>query len=64
MSINKELRLTERFRMNFRLVALSFLNHPFFEINTGNSSPTSTAFGQITAANGARTVQFRGSIEW
>ena len=33
MSINKELRLTERFRMNFRLVALSFLNHPFFEIN-------------------------------
>jgi hypothetical protein len=64
MSVNKEVRLTERLRMTFRLVALNFLNHPFFEINTGNTSPTSTAFGQITAAQGTRTVQFRGSIEW
>src|SRR4030095_11899330 len=38
MSLNKEVRLTERMRMTFRLVALSFLNHPFFDI--GNSSPT------------------------
>jgi len=62
MSVNKEVRLTERLRMTFRLVALNFLNHPFFDI--GTSSPTSTAFGQITAASGARTIQFRGSIEW
>jgi hypothetical protein len=64
MSLNKEVRLTERLRMTFRLVALSFLNHPFFEINTNNTSPTSTAFGQITGASGNRTVQFRASIEW
>jgi hypothetical protein len=62
MSVNKEVRLTERWRMTFRLVALNFLNHPFFDI--GTSSPTSTAFGQITAASGTRTVQFRASLEW
>ena len=62
MSVNKEVRLTERLRMTFRVVALNFLNHPFFDI--GTSSPTSTAFGQITGASGTRTIQFRGSIEW
>jgi hypothetical protein len=62
MSVNKEVRLTERLRMTFRVVALNFLNHPFFDI--ANSSPTSTAFGQITGASGTRTIQFRGSIEW
>jgi len=64
MSVNKEVRLTERLKMTFRLVALNFLNHPFFEINTGNASPISTAFGQVTSALGTRTMQFRGSIEW
>ncbi|HEY6404367.1 MAG TPA: hypothetical protein VI479_23300, partial [Blastocatellia bacterium] len=64
MSLNKDIRITERMRMTFRLVALNFLNHPFFEINTGNASPTSTSFGQITSANGARTMQFRISLDW
>ncbi len=64
MSINKEVRITEGLRMTFRLVALNFLNHPFFTINTGNASPTSTAFGQYTAADGNRTMQFRVSIDW
>jgi hypothetical protein len=68
MSINKEVRFTERWRMTFRLVALNFLNHPFFEV--GNSDPTSTSFGQITAPaagqrnQGNRTMQFRVSLDW
>jgi hypothetical protein len=62
MSVNKDIRITERWRMSLRMVALSFLNHPFFDL--GNSSPTSTQFGQITGASGTRTVQFRASIEW
>ncbi|MBO0727062.1 MAG: hypothetical protein J2P52_15770, partial [Blastocatellia bacterium] len=62
MSLNKEVRFTERFRMTFRLVALNFLNHPFF--NIGNSSPTSTSFGQITTGSGTRTMQFRVSLDW
>src|SRR5262249_29433199 len=47
MSVNKEVRITEGLRLTLRLVALNFLNHPFFEI--GNTDPTSTSFGQITA---------------
>jgi len=68
MSINKDVRITERMRLTLRLVALNFLNHPFFEI--GNTSPTSTTFGQITAPavgvrnQGNRTMQFRASFEW
>jgi carboxypeptidase family protein len=68
MSINKEVRITERMRLTLRLVALNFLNHPYFEI--GNTSPTSTSFGQITAPQagqrnqGNRTMQFRASFDW
>jgi hypothetical protein len=67
MSLNKEVRFTERWRMTFRVVALNFLNHPFFEI--GNPNPTSTSFGQITAPTtgrnqGNRTIQFRASLDW
>jgi hypothetical protein len=62
MSLNKEVRFTERWRMTFRLVALNFLNHPFFDIAT--SSPTSTSFGQITGGSGTRTMQFRVSLDW
>jgi Carboxypeptidase regulatory-like domain len=67
MSLNKEVRFTERWRMTFRVVALNFLNHPFFEI--GNPNPTSTSFGQITAPTtgrnqGNRTIQFRVSLDW
>jgi hypothetical protein len=68
MSINKDVRITERMRLTLRLVALNFLNHPFFEI--GNSNPTSTSFGQITAPTagtrnqGNRTMQFRVSLDW
>ena len=62
MSINKEVRFTERWRGTVRVVGLNFLNHPFFDI--ANSNPTATTFGQITTARGARTIQFRASVEW
>jgi carboxypeptidase family protein len=62
MSINKEIRIHERWRLNVRAVALNFLNHPFFDI--ANSSPTSTQFGQITKASGNRTIQLRASLDW
>lgn len=63
MSINKEIPITERVRFTMRLVALNFLNHPFFDI--ANSSPTSNTFGLITgASNSTRTMQFRAGIDW
>ena len=62
MSVNKDIRITEKVRVTLRLVALNFLNHPFFDV--GNSSPTSTAFGQVTSGSGTRTMQFRASLDW
>jgi len=62
MSINKIIRIKERWRFNFQAEALNALNHPFFPL--GNTSPTATNFGQITSATGNRTVQLRGSLEW
>ncbi len=62
MSVNKDVRITEKWRMTLRLVALNFLNRPFF--NIANSSPTATTFGQITGAGGTRTMQFRASLDW
>ena len=66
MSINKEIRITEGVRVTMRMVALNFLNHPFFDI--GNSSPTSTTFGQITDTTqintGVRRIQFRVGVDW
>jgi len=62
MSVNKEVRIKERVRMTWRMVALNFLNHPFFDI--GNPNPTSTTFGQITSASGTRRIQFRVSLDW
>jgi hypothetical protein len=62
MSVNKEIRIAEKYRVVLRMVALNFLNHPFFDI--GNSNPTSTTFGQITSASGARRIQFRAGIDW
>jgi hypothetical protein len=62
MSVNKDVRINERFRLTLRAVALNFLNHPFFPL--ANTSPTSTSFGQITSASGNRTVQLRASLDW
>jgi hypothetical protein len=62
MSINKMVRIRERWRFNFQMEALNVLNHPFFPLAV--TSPTATNFGQITSATGTRTVQLRGSLEW
>jgi hypothetical protein len=62
MSLNKEVRISERLRLNLLVVALNFLNHPFFSL--GNTSPTATTFGQVTSATGSRTVQIRGGLQW
>jgi hypothetical protein len=62
MSINKIVRIKERWRFNFQAEALNFANHPFFPL--AQTSPTATNFGQITSATGTRTVQLRGSLEW
>jgi hypothetical protein len=62
MSVNKDVRITEKWRLTLRVVALNFLNRPFF--NIANSSPTATNFGQITGASGTRTMQFRASLDW
>lgn len=62
MSVNKDIPITEKVRVTLRLVALNFLNRPFFDV--ANSSPTSTTFGQITSASGTRTMQFRASLDW
>jgi hypothetical protein len=62
MSLNKIIRIKERWQFNFQAEALNVLNHPFFPL--GNTSPTATNFGQITSATGTRTVQLRGSLEW
>jgi hypothetical protein len=62
MSINKIVRIRERWKFNFQAEALNFLNHPFFPL--ANTSPTATNFGQITSAVGTRTMQLRGSLEW
>ena len=62
MSLNKIVRIKERWKLNFQAEALNFLNHPFFPL--ANTSPTATNFGEITTASGTRTVQLRGSVEW
>jgi hypothetical protein len=62
MSVNKAVRIRERWRFNFQAEALNFLNHPFFPLAV--TSPTATNFGQITSAVGTRTMQLRGSLEW
>jgi hypothetical protein len=62
MSVNKIIRIRERWKFNFQAEALNVLNHPFFPL--ANTSPTATNFGQITSASGSRQVQLRGSLEW
>ncbi|HKE22724.1 MAG TPA: carboxypeptidase-like regulatory domain-containing protein [Bryobacteraceae bacterium] len=69
MSLDKAVRIREHLTMGFRLEALNFLNHPFF--NIGNTSPTSTSFGQVSstyAASGSssynRVVLLRAYMSW
>jgi hypothetical protein len=69
MSLFKSIPITERLRMSFELDALNFLNHPFFQL--GNTSPTATNFGQVSATmngnagtNFGRAVLLRAYLNW
>lgn len=70
-SLNKDFRITERFRMGVNFQLYNMLNHPF--LNFGSTSPTATTFGYITstvAGNssgtnaGTRTGQLRLYVSW
>lgn len=50
MSLLKNFTLTEQVKMQFRGETYNALNHPNF--NAPNTSPTSSAFGTVTAQNG------------
>jgi len=62
MSLNKQIQIKERFKIGFRVEALNFLNHPFFPL--GSTSVTANTFGQVSSANGNRTVLLRAFVNW
>jgi hypothetical protein len=62
MSLTKEAAITERLRFKFQSVVFNFLNHPF--MGRGNSGATSTTFGNVTTAEGRRTMQLRAYLTW
>jgi hypothetical protein len=63
MSLNKQVRIKERWNVGFRMEALNFLNHPFFT-SLGSSSVTANSFGQVSSASGNRSVLFRAYVSW
>lgn len=50
MSMFKNLRISERFKAQFRLGAFNALNHVQFD--TPNTNPVNAAFGSVTAEKG------------
>ncbi len=63
MSLNKDIRITERVRFSLQMEAMNFLNHPVFGLGTVNIN--STSFGQLSSmANNPRNVQFRAYLRW
>ncbi len=62
-SVNKDIRLSERFRFTLQAEFLNVLNHPEFDLPTLN--PTSTTFGQVTSSMVApRNIQLRAYLRW
>jgi hypothetical protein len=64
-SVNKDVRINERFRFTLQAEFLNVLNHPEFDLP--NLSPTSTTFGQVTGVmggNSPRNLQLRGYFRW
>ena len=56
VSVQKYFPIKESQRLQFRTDFLSFTNSPIFQV--GNRSVTSPTFGEITAAQGERVIQF------
>jgi hypothetical protein len=62
MSVNKDLRITERVRFTLQAKALNFLNHPVFGF--GSHAINSTSFGQLSSRVGPRNIQIRAYLRW
>lgn len=71
-SVNKDVRINERFRFTLQGEFLNVLNHPEFDLP--NLSTTANTFGQVTSVMNAvqaggvnsylRTIQLRGYLRW
>jgi hypothetical protein len=63
MSVNKDVRITERVRFTLQAEALNFLNHPVFGF--GSLGINSTSFGQLSSSRvGPRNIQIRAYLRW
>ena len=62
LSLQKEFRVKERWRLGFYADATNWLNHPFF--SQGSLSTTATTFGNITGNAGTRSVLLRGYLNF
>jgi hypothetical protein len=63
MSVNKDVRITERVSFSLQGVFLNFLNHPVFGF--GSLSINSTSFGQLSStANSPRNIQIRAYLRF
>jgi hypothetical protein len=60
LSLNKTFTITERFKMRFRGDSFNVLNEPV--LRGPNTTPTSSAFGTITAQEPPRSFQFSLSL--
>jgi hypothetical protein len=63
MSLNKEVRITERVKMGLKATATNVLNHPW-RTGRGSTSITGTGFGQVTSFAAPRVVQLRAYIDF
>ena len=63
MSVNKDVRITERVRFTLQAEAMNFLNHPVFGF--GSLSINSTSFGQLSSSRvSPRNIQIRAYLRW
>src|SRR5262245_59380322 len=56
LALNRDFRLREKLKMQFRTEAYSAMNHPQWG-NPGNSLANRNTFGVISSASGARSIE-------